>query len=112
MQVQTRDRAALDPGYALTFRFQQKWAKYGERCRAEGIAFQPLVLESMGGFHESAVELTKKLGQALARSSGQEESIVNSHLFGRLSLLLRKSNTALIINRVPTVINAEVDGTS
>ena len=34
------------------------------------------------------------------------------HLFGRVSLLLMKTNTALIVNRVPTVINAEVDGTS
>ena len=39
-----------------------------EACRLEGMVFTPLVAETLGGWHEIAVEQIKKLGSALARS--------------------------------------------
>ena len=110
LQLLTLARAAEEPGYALGLRFQQKWAKYGELCRAEGIVFHPLPVETLGGWHESAVQVIRKLGLALARSTGQEEGEVVKHLFGRLSILLMKGNTTLLLNRVPTHPDPRVDG--
>ena len=46
------------------------------------MVFQPHVVETFGGWHESAIALIKKLGQAVARAGGQEENEVVRHLFG------------------------------
>ena len=56
----------------------------------------------LGGWHEAAVDLIKKLGQALARSVGQEEAEVKRHLYGRLSVLLMKGNSQMMLTRTPT----------
>ena len=110
LQLQTVNRAATEPGYALRVRRQQKWNKYGELCRAEGIVFHTLPVEALGGWDNEAVEVLKRLGQALARSTCQEEGEVTKHLFGRLSILLMKGNSSLIQNRVPTHPDPQVDG--
>ena len=39
LQSQTVQRAAVEPGYAMELRHQQKLSKYGERCLREGIRF-------------------------------------------------------------------------
>ena len=56
--------------------------------------FVPLALESLGGWHEAAIRELKKLGSALARHSGAEESTVIRHLFQRLSILLVMGNSS------------------
>ena len=47
-----------------------------EDCRRKGIAFLPLVVESLGGWCTAAEAEVKKLGAALARQTGQEEGEV------------------------------------
>ena len=103
-------KAALEPGSALQYRYDQKWAKYGPACQSEGIAFQPLPIEVLGGFHEASGRLVVRLGQALARSAGQEESEVVKHLFQRLSILLQRGNSQLILNRTPNDRDPTIDG--
>ena len=81
-QQATIERAAREPGFALQMRWQQKWGKYGEACKAEGKTFMPLVVETLGGWEEGAAKVIKSLGQSLARSTGQEDSEVVHHLLG------------------------------
>ena len=107
LQTLTVNRAATEPGYALTLRHQQK---YGDACLAEGIRFCPMIVEALGGWHVEAVKILKKLGVALARATGGDEGEVVKQLFGRLSILLQKDNSILILNRTPTTVNAEIDG--
>ena len=102
LQVQLIARAAEEAGHALDHRYQEKWRKYGELCAAEGIVFQPLPVEVLGGWHEAAVGHIKKLGQALARSTGQDACEVVRHLFGRLSVLLMKGNSQLALTHRPS----------
>ena len=64
LQAQLVERASTDPGHALNYRYQQKWAKYGEACSGEGISFQPLPFEVLGGIHDAASKVISKLGQA------------------------------------------------
>ena len=78
-QQKAIERAGEEPGYALKMRFEQKWRKYVEPCRAEGIIFEPLPVETFDGWGTEVV----------------------SHMFGRLSILLQKSNSSLMVNRVP-----------
>ena len=52
----------------------------------------------------------KKMGSALARQTGQEESEAIRHLAQRLSVLLAKGNPALLLNRTPTFPSSDIDG--
>ena len=110
LQAQLVERASTDPCHALNYRYQQKWAKYGEACSGEGISFQPLPFEVLGGIHDAASKVISKLGQALARSSGQDESETTKHLFGRLSVLLMRGNSTLILSRGIKTSNPHIDG--
>ena len=104
------NRAAADPGHALATAHQRKWQKHGEACLAQGLAFIPLPVETLGGWSGPAADQIRKLGQALAWSTGQEEGVTVKHLFGRLSVLLMRGNTALLLNRVPSFPPPNVDG--
>ena len=53
------------------------------------MAFFPLAAETFGGWHcVGERREIKKLGSALARHTGQEESEAVHHLWGRLAILL------------------------
>ena len=91
-------------------RRQQKGAKYGEACRAEGMTFQPMVVETCGAWEESAEQVIKKLGQALARATCQDDGEVTRHLYGKLSVLLQRDNVRMILNRVPVHPLASTNG--
>ena len=82
----------------------------GELCQAQGLAFIPIVAESLGGWHSEAVVQIKKIGSALARHTGQEEGEVISHLVSRCSLLLQRGSAALLLNRIPGHPAAADDG--
>ena len=101
LQDATRARAAAEPGSALTYAFNNKMRVTAELCDQQGIAFIPIVAESMGGWHKVALEQLKKLGSALARHTGQEEGETISHLHTRASVLLQKGLSALLLNRIP-----------
>ena len=109
-QDATLVRAATEPGFALTFAHERKVRGAEEDCRRQGIAFIPLVAESMGGWHVSAEREIKKLGSALARHTGQSEGEAISHLWGRLGILLQRGNAAILGNRVPDQPHPNVDG--
>jgi hypothetical protein len=80
----------------LMFSFQvgqgvrtQPWmAKHGEPCRTAGMAFIPMPVETLGGWHEQTVAQMKKMGSALARQAGQDESEAIRHLAQRTELPL------------------------
>ena len=98
-------------GSALSVRFNEKMTKHGEGCRMAGMVFIPMVVETLGGWQESAVVQLKKLGAALARQTGEEESEKIRHLYQRLAILLVKGNASLFLNRLPTHPSPMIDGT-
>ena len=102
--------AAATPGHALTKRFGEKMTKHGEGCRLAGLVFIPLPFETLGGWHEETVTQVKRLGSALARHTGQEESEAIRHVAQRLAVLLAKGNAALLLNRVPAFPSPDTDG--
>ena len=110
LQAATVAEAATTPGHSLNFAYQRKVRGAAEDCRRQGIAFLPIVVESLGGWHELAQGEVKKLGAALARQNGQEEGEVLRHLWGRLGILLQRGNAAILGNRLPTHPAPAVDG--
>ena len=61
-----------------------------------------LAVESLGAWHKMAISKVKKLGSALARHTGEEETTTIRHLFQQLSIALAKGNVALFNNRIPS----------
>ena len=76
----------------------------------EGIVFKAMPLEVLGGFHEVSVGIVQQLGFSLALTGGQEESEVTGHLFGRLSILLMRGNSQLVLSRSPCTRENYIDG--
>ena len=101
LQDATRARTAAEPGHALAQAYKNKMRGTAEQCDQQGIAFIPMVAESLGGWHKVALDQMRKLGSALARHTGQEEGETISHLLTRASVLLQKGLSALLLNRIP-----------
>ena len=95
------ERYAEEPKHAVSVAYQMKWSKYGEAWENEGICFIPLPIDSMGCWHDRAIADIKKLGSAMGRFSGEEDSEAIRHVFQRLALLLAKGNSSIVLNRIP-----------
>ena len=93
--------AATNPGHAFNEAHKRKLDKSWEPCHRQGITFLPLAVESLGAWHPSAVAEVKRLGSALARHTGEEESSTICRLFQKLSVCLVRGSAALFNNRSP-----------
>ena len=94
-------KAAETAGAAASRAYDRKNRQSFEEYRAQGIHFIPMSVETLGGWHPQAVKVIRTLGRQLARQTGREDSEVISQTFQRLSILLMKGNSALIINCAP-----------
>ena len=110
LQAALVGQAATTAGHALAYAYKRKMSGTGAACQREGMVFIPMPAETLGGWHEQAVLQVRKLGSALARQTGQEESVAIGHLFQRLSILLVRGNAALFLNRIPSFADPHIDG--
>ena len=104
--------AATTTGHALAKIYGEKMTKHGEARMLAGMVFLPLPVETLGGWHDQTVSLVKRLGSALARQTGQEESEAIRHFSQRMAILLVKGNASMFLNRVPNFPPQEIDGLS
>ena len=87
-----------------------RWqAAHAEACRSVGIAFVPLVAETLGGWSQEAINTIKDIGRIQGHRLGIPPSESTRHLFQRLSISLWKGNSSLWIRRQPTVSPAVDD---
>ena len=112
MQQELVEAAATTAGYSLTYAYNWKVSRggVGAACQREGIVFLPLPVETLGGWHDTAVQQIKKLAAALSRQTGEESSVTTSHLYQTLSIHLMKGNSALLRNRIPNLPESHIDG--
>ena len=110
LQISMVHQAAECPGHALIKAYERKMNRHGEQCKQAGVVFTPLPLETLGGWHETTVNEVRKIASALSRQTGEEEGTTVRHVVQRLSILLIKGNAALLLNRVPTIINPSTNG--
>ena len=110
LQDAYRAGAAATPGHAITQMFNNKCRVTEDLCREQGIAFIPIVAESLGGWHKVALQQFRKLGSALARHTGQDEGEKTGHLVKRASILLQKGLAAMVLNRILGHPNPVIDG--
>ena len=106
------EAAAAEAGSALEKAFKRKVQGAAQACQQQGLAFLPVAVETLGGFHMAAVEQVKRIGAALAWHQGSEEQVATRQLFQRLSLTLMRGNAAMLMSRRPDdqFAPAEVDG--
>ena len=75
-----------------------KTRSHFEDCRAQGISFQPLVVETFGGWDKDATKYLKEISRLGARRWGKNDSIEIKQFFQRLSITLQRGNAALLVN--------------
>ena len=76
----------------------------------EGIVFQPVAISVLGGFHKAGEATVRRLGVSLARQGGLDEAETTRHLFQRLSILLMRGNSQLILSRSPSFPDPTTSG--
>ena len=57
--------------------FNRKVQGTAQACQDQGIAFFPVAMETLGGFHRVATEQVKRIGAALARHQGSDERVAS-----------------------------------
>ena len=111
LQAALVEGASNEPGFALQHRHREKWLKYGDACRSEGIHFLPLCVEVLGGWGQGEGEgIIRQLGSCLARVGGHDEGQTIRHLFQRLGILLMRGNSQLILSRSPSHPHPSLSG--
>ena len=108
MQALTVTGAATTQGHTLSVGENRKMAAHAEACRSVGVTFVPLVVESLGGWSETAVHSIKSIGHQLGQRLGIPPADSTINLFQRLSICLWRGNAAMRIRRCP-ISSAEVD---
>ena len=88
-------RAADSAAAAIEMRKSSKIRNHFDNCRAEGITFQPLVVETFGGWDKDAVKILKDIARLDARRWAKNDAIEIKHFFQRLSVALQRGNAAL-----------------
>ena len=109
LQRQTLAGASMTQGHALTVGEDRKMAAHAATCRAVGVPFIPLVVESIGGWSDRAVDTIQNFGRLLGQRNGSPPAESTTHLFQRLSIVLWKGNATMWIRRTP-IRPAELDG--
>ena len=88
------------PAAAIEMRKASKCRLHFEPCRAQGIAFQPLIVETFGGWDSEALKALKVMARQSARRWGKNNSEEIKFLFfQRLSVSLQRGNASLLIER-------------
>ena len=88
LQQLTIQGASVTPGYAITVGEDRKFRIHLENCLAAGVSFVPLVVESLGGWSDEAIDTLRLIGKQQAQRMGLPSSHSINHLFQRLSIVL------------------------
>ena len=92
-------QASNRPAAAIEARKVAKNRAHFANCRSQGIFFQPLVVETFGGWDTDALVFLKALARQDARRWGRDSALEIKYFFQRLSVALQRGNAALLIDR-------------
>ena len=92
-------RAADYAAAAIEMRKTSKIRTHYNNCQGQGIFFQPLVVESFGGWDTAAVKFLKEIARLNARRWAKNDALEIKYFFQKLSISLQRGNAALLVNR-------------
>ncbi len=84
MQQQSLSGASTTPGHALPDGEERKMAAHAGACRAVGVIFISLVVESLGGRSQEATQTIVRIGCLQGQRLGIPPADSTHHLFQRL----------------------------
>jgi len=84
-------------------------ARHGDSFKEAGIIFRPLPMDTLGAWSDTMVSEVKRMGGSQGRQTAGDESDIR-HLIQRVSVVLTRMNTAMILNRKPLYASSRVDG--
>ena len=108
LQAATVAGCAEDGTYAVNEAVAWKERKYTARCTAEGLAYVPMAVDTLGGWHPLALDTINRLTLELARATNGELGVVRQRQ--RLGVLFLRDNVAMLYARTPSFASPEVDG--
>ena len=109
LQKLTIQKASVTQGHALSVADGRKRALHQGVCQATGIDFVPLVVETLGGWSQEAVETIKAIGRLQGQRLGLPTTETTMHLFQRLAIQLWRGNACMWAMRAP-VMAPSIDG--
>ena len=83
----------------LEMRKTEKIRKHADNCRVSGLHFEPLVVESFGGWDPGAVKKLKVFATQCAPRKGISPALEIKQFFQRLSIALQRGNSSLLLCR-------------
>ena len=86
-------------GGAAEVRHQEKKKKYQDVIEKNSVFFQPVIVETLGGWHESCVRLMKTFAERLANRNQTCPSLEEANLMTSLSIRLQKINGSMLASR-------------
>ena len=93
------ERGAVEVGWAAATGHQRKERLVGAACRAQGLDFAPLSIETLGGWESSAIKVIKSLATQKALRNNHDIKRTISQEFKVLNILLMRGNASLLLNR-------------
>ena len=110
LQRLTLADAASTQDHALSVGVHRKLTSNLPACRAAGVDFFPIVVETLGGWCPDAVATIRSIGRALGqRLNSTDPYDMTKHLFGRLAIALWRGNAGLWLHRHPS-LPSTIDG--
>ena len=73
--------------------------KHVDNCRAVGLFFEPLVVETFGGWDPGAVKVLKQFAVLSAPRKNISPALEIKQFFQRLSVTLQRGNATLLLCR-------------
>jgi hypothetical protein len=98
LHTSNNSQSAEKPGFFAESRFQEKTKKFGKRCQDEGLGFIPLVVESLGRWHNDSLEVLLLIASRAAARCNEDIQYARKMFINRLSVCLQKGNAAIILN--------------
>ena len=72
------------------------------------MAFFPLAVDTLGGWHSVALKAFGKLGRQIAKVVGRGEGEMVQHLRQRLSVVLIRGNVNMLASRAPEAAPSQI----
>ena len=79
---------ASTKGHALSVARERKMALHSTACHSVGVSFFTLVVESLGGWSDEAIDIIKSIGRLQEQRLGISPNESTQHLFQRLAVSL------------------------
>lgn len=93
-------------------REQLKKKKYSEATEVNNSLFFPMVISSQGVLSETFSTLVSSLCSEVAKRSNRPYSVIKHHWLVKISCILQKANSSIIINKMDSICSKQLYYTS